>query len=111
MSLIPKDITPVYKATIGKGTSAARWQRPVSGPADVVEHAVAVEKHGRRFAPSRTRRSKPDGSERGAVPLVSHSPARLVGHAMRAFGSGPVAPASDRDDGGVCGTTATTAIR
>jgi hypothetical protein len=29
MSLIPKDITPVYKATIGKGTSAARWQRPV----------------------------------------------------------------------------------
>ena len=29
MSLIPKDITPVYKATIGKGTSAKRWQRPV----------------------------------------------------------------------------------
>jgi formate dehydrogenase beta subunit len=29
MSLIPKDITPVYKATIGKGTNAARWQRPV----------------------------------------------------------------------------------
>ena len=29
MSLIPKDITPVYKATIGKGTSARRWQRPV----------------------------------------------------------------------------------
>jgi NADPH-dependent glutamate synthase beta subunit-like oxidoreductase len=29
MSLIPKDITPVYKATIGKGTSAARWQRPM----------------------------------------------------------------------------------
>ena len=29
MSLIPKDITPVYKATIGKGTSASRWQRPV----------------------------------------------------------------------------------
>ena len=29
MSLIPKDLTPVYKATIAKGTSAARWQRPV----------------------------------------------------------------------------------
>ncbi len=29
MSLILKDITPVYKATIGKGTSARRWQRPV----------------------------------------------------------------------------------
>jgi formate dehydrogenase beta subunit len=29
MSLIPKDITPVYKATIGKGTSPTRWQRPV----------------------------------------------------------------------------------
>ncbi len=29
MSLIPKDITPVYKATIGKGTGARRWQRPV----------------------------------------------------------------------------------
>src|SRR5204863_3089380 len=29
MSLIPKDLTPVYKATIGKGTSARRWQRPV----------------------------------------------------------------------------------
>jgi formate dehydrogenase (NADP+) beta subunit len=27
MSLIPKDITPVYKATIAKGTSAVRWQR------------------------------------------------------------------------------------
>ena len=29
MSLIPKDLTPVYKATIAKGTSPARWQRPV----------------------------------------------------------------------------------
>ena len=29
MSLIPKDMTPVYKATIAKGTSATRWQRPV----------------------------------------------------------------------------------
>ena len=29
MSLIPKDMTPVYKATIAKGTSGARWQRPV----------------------------------------------------------------------------------
>ena len=29
MSLIPKDFTPVYQATIGKGTSATRWQRPV----------------------------------------------------------------------------------
>jgi formate dehydrogenase (NADP+) beta subunit len=29
MSLIPKDLTPVYKATIGRGTSPARWQRPV----------------------------------------------------------------------------------
>jgi formate dehydrogenase beta subunit len=28
MSLIPKDFTPVYQATIGKGTSATRWQRP-----------------------------------------------------------------------------------
>ncbi len=29
MSLIPKDMTPVYKATIAKGTGAARWQRPI----------------------------------------------------------------------------------
>jgi len=29
MSLIPKDMTPVYKATIAKGTSGQRWQRPV----------------------------------------------------------------------------------
>jgi len=29
MSLIPPDMTPVYKATIAKGTSAMRWQRPV----------------------------------------------------------------------------------
>ena len=29
MSLIPKDMTPVYKATIAKGTSGTRWQRPV----------------------------------------------------------------------------------
>ena len=29
MSLIPHDMTPVYKATIAKGTSAARWQRAV----------------------------------------------------------------------------------
>ena len=29
MSLIPHDLTPVYKATIAKGTSARRWQRPV----------------------------------------------------------------------------------
>jgi len=28
MSLIPNDLTPVYKATIAKGTSATRWQRP-----------------------------------------------------------------------------------
>jgi formate dehydrogenase (NADP+) beta subunit len=28
MSLIPHDLTPIYKATIAKGTSAARWQRP-----------------------------------------------------------------------------------
>jgi hypothetical protein len=27
MSLIPKDMTPVYKATIAKGTSGTRWQR------------------------------------------------------------------------------------
>jgi len=26
MTLIPKDMTPVYKATIAKGTNAARWQ-------------------------------------------------------------------------------------
>ena len=29
MSLIPKDMTPIYKATIAKGTSGMRWQRPV----------------------------------------------------------------------------------
>ena len=29
MSLIPKDMTPVYKATIGKGTGGRRWQRPI----------------------------------------------------------------------------------
>ncbi|MBV8439412.1 MAG: NAD(P)-binding protein [Hyphomicrobiales bacterium] len=29
MSSIPQDMTPVYKATIAKGTSAARWQRPI----------------------------------------------------------------------------------
>ena len=29
MSLIPSDMTPVYKATVAKGTSAARWQRPI----------------------------------------------------------------------------------
>jgi formate dehydrogenase (NADP+) beta subunit len=29
MSLIPKDLTPVYKATIAKGTGAKRWQKPV----------------------------------------------------------------------------------
>ncbi|MBV8594026.1 MAG: NAD(P)-binding protein, partial [Caulobacteraceae bacterium] len=28
MSLIPKDMTPAYQATIAKGTSATRWQRP-----------------------------------------------------------------------------------
>jgi formate dehydrogenase (NADP+) beta subunit len=27
MTLIPKDMTPVYKATIAKGTNAVRWQR------------------------------------------------------------------------------------
>jgi NADPH-dependent glutamate synthase beta subunit-like oxidoreductase len=27
MTLIPKDMTPVYKATIAKGTNAMRWQR------------------------------------------------------------------------------------
>ena len=26
MTLIPKDLTPVYKATIAKGTNATRWQ-------------------------------------------------------------------------------------
>jgi formate dehydrogenase beta subunit len=29
MGLIPKDLTPVYKATIAKGTNAQRWQRPL----------------------------------------------------------------------------------
>jgi formate dehydrogenase beta subunit len=29
MALIPTDITPVYKATIAKGTNAMRWQRAV----------------------------------------------------------------------------------
>ena len=28
MSMTPHDLTPVYKATVAKGTSAARWQRP-----------------------------------------------------------------------------------
>jgi NADPH-dependent glutamate synthase beta subunit-like oxidoreductase len=27
MTLIPKDMTPVYKATVAKGTNAVRWQR------------------------------------------------------------------------------------
>jgi len=27
MTLIPKDMTPIYKATIAKGTNAMRWQR------------------------------------------------------------------------------------
>jgi formate dehydrogenase (NADP+) beta subunit len=27
MALVPKDMTPVYKATIAKGTNATRWQR------------------------------------------------------------------------------------
>ncbi len=29
MSLIPKDLTPIYQATIGKGAGARRWQHPV----------------------------------------------------------------------------------
>jgi NADPH-dependent glutamate synthase beta subunit-like oxidoreductase len=29
MSLIPKDLTPPYKATIAKGTGSRRWQQPV----------------------------------------------------------------------------------
>ena len=29
MSLVPKDLTPVYNQTIGKGAGAHRWQRPV----------------------------------------------------------------------------------
>jgi NADPH-dependent glutamate synthase beta subunit-like oxidoreductase len=29
MSLVPKDLTPTYKETIGKGAGARRWQRPV----------------------------------------------------------------------------------
>jgi predicted oxidoreductase (fatty acid repression mutant protein) len=28
MSMTPHELTPVYKATIGEGTSAIRWQRP-----------------------------------------------------------------------------------
>ena len=31
MSLVPKDLTPVYKETIGKGAGARRWQLPVYG--------------------------------------------------------------------------------
>jgi hypothetical protein len=27
MTLIPKDMTPVYKATVAKGTGAMRWQQ------------------------------------------------------------------------------------
>jgi hypothetical protein len=29
LSLVPKDLTPVYKETIGKGAGAHRWQRPI----------------------------------------------------------------------------------
>jgi hypothetical protein len=29
VSLVPKDLTPVYKETIGKGAGARRWQRPL----------------------------------------------------------------------------------
>ena len=29
MTLTPKDLTPVYKETIGRGAGARRWQRPV----------------------------------------------------------------------------------
>jgi NADPH-dependent glutamate synthase beta subunit-like oxidoreductase len=29
VSLVPKDLTPVYNQTIGKGAGAHRWQRPV----------------------------------------------------------------------------------
>jgi NADPH-dependent glutamate synthase beta subunit-like oxidoreductase len=29
MSLVPKDLTPAYKETIGRGAGARRWQRPV----------------------------------------------------------------------------------
>ena len=29
MSLVPKDLTPTYKDTIGKGAGARRWQRPI----------------------------------------------------------------------------------
>jgi hypothetical protein len=29
MTLSPKDMTPVYKATIAKGTNAARWQKAI----------------------------------------------------------------------------------
>ncbi|HTI36349.1 MAG TPA: hypothetical protein VL484_02220, partial [Vicinamibacterales bacterium] len=29
MSLVPKDLTPVYKETIGKGAGSRRWQRPL----------------------------------------------------------------------------------
>jgi NADPH-dependent glutamate synthase beta subunit-like oxidoreductase len=29
VSLVPRDLTPVYKETIGKGAGARRWQRPV----------------------------------------------------------------------------------
>jgi len=28
MSMTPHDLTPVYKATVARGTSAARWQKP-----------------------------------------------------------------------------------
>ncbi len=29
MSLVPKDLTPVYNQTVGKGAGARRWQRPI----------------------------------------------------------------------------------
>src|SRR4051812_32109201 len=29
VSLVPKDLTPVYNQTIGKGAGARRWQRPI----------------------------------------------------------------------------------
>jgi hypothetical protein len=67
LSLVPKDLTPVYKETIGKGAGARRWQRPIyvdhlplgalqpflrarHRPHDSSSHAIAPVVDGRRAA-------------------------------------------------------------
>ena len=66
MSLIPKDMTPVYKATIAKGTNAQRWQRPVyRQPAAAVQPRVP----GGREHPGLAR-SRAGGALRGSLAEV-----------------------------------------